>query len=458
VDRRIGAKPRQDPFRPFAVSPIRRFAHFLVPEIPLIALLLAWQAATAPQTVVFQNVNVVPMDREHILRDHVVVVRNGFISDVAPRGRVQIPRDAVRIDGRGGYLVPGLADYHVHLRLPTDVGAYIAYGVTTLADMGGPDRVRAWRDSIRAGRAIGPEIFVGRFMDGPGGRGGVVETAEDARRATAQADSLHFDFIKVYNSLTAEQFDAIMREAKQRNMTVLGHGVRAIGLEKGFAAGQAMVVHGEEYIYTDLRGRLNDEGMASVVAFTKQHGAYVMPNLSAYNAMTEQWGKPEVLEAYLQQQEAQWMPKYWVDDWRGRDYIRRQGSTVARNEFLKQLTLAMHRAGIPMLTGTDSPGIPGMFAGASLHEELRLLVAAGLTPFEALTAATKTAGDFAATHFRSKDKFGIIAPGYRADLVLIGGDPLRDVGVLRQPVGVMVRGNWLNRDALNELLAAWKRS
>jgi hypothetical protein len=424
----------------------------------VLALLLALQTAVAPQTVAFHNVNVVPMDREHVLRDHVVVVQSGVIKTVGARSSTRIPRDAVRIDGRGGYLVPGLADYHVHLRLPTDPAVYIAYGVTTLADMGGPDRVRAWRDSIRAGRMTGPEIFVGRFMDGPGGGGGIVTTVDAARNAVARADSIGFDFIKVYNALSAEQFDAIMAEARQRKLAVVGHGVRSIGLEKGFAAGQAMVVHGEEYFYTDLRRRMSDEGLASVVAFTKQHGAWVLPNLSAYDAMTEQWGKPQVLEDYLERPEGRWMPKYWVDDWRGRDYVRRQGSIAQWNEFLKRMTLAMHRAGIPLLTGTDSPGIPGMYAGASIHDELRLLVEAGLTPYEAMVAATRNAGEFAAKYFRAKDRFGMITPGQRADLLLVANNPLQNIAALREPVGVMARGKWMNRAALDGLLEAWAKT
>ncbi|HEY0304061.1 MAG TPA: amidohydrolase family protein [Longimicrobiales bacterium] len=414
----------------------------------MIALVLALQ------TVAIQNVTVVPMDREAVLADHVVLVRNGTITAVGARGRVQIPKDARRIDGRGGYLVPGLADFHVHVRLRSDLGAYLPYGVTTLADMGGPDRVRAWRDSIRAGKAIGPDVFVGRFMDGAGRPGGV-EGVEAARLAVARADSLGFDFIKVYNSLTAEQFDAIVGEAKQRGIAVLGHGVRAIGLERGFASGQAMVVHGEEYFYTELRRSVDTTNIPRVVAFTRQNDAYVIPNLSAYHAMTMQWGKPDVLEEYLKTPEAQKMPAYWVNDWRSRDYVKRTGSIDRQNEFLKKLTLAFQRAGIPLITGTDSPGIPGMVAGASIHEDLRLLVEAGLTPYEALTAATRTPGEFAVKHLHGTERFGIIAPGYRADFVLVSRNPLQDIGALKQPLAVMVRGNWLGQPQLKELLQTW---
>ncbi len=410
----------------------------------------------ALQTVAIHNVNVVPMDREQVLADHVVLVRDGKIADVGPRNRVQIPAEARRIDGRGGYLVPGLADFHVHLRLPTDPGAYLYYGVTALADMGGPDHVRAWRDSIHGGRAVGPEIFVGRFMNGPGTRGGV-ETVDAARDVVTEAASVGFDFIKVYNALTVDQFAAIMGEAKKRGLAVAGHGVRAVGLEPGFAAGQSMVVHAEEYLYTDLKRSLDTMNIPAVVAATKRHGAYVIPNLSAYEAMTLQWGKPEMLEEYLRRPEAQKMPAYWVATWRGHDYVKRQGSIERPFEFLKKLTLALHKAGVPLITGTDSPGIPGMVAGASVHDDLRLLVEAGLTPYEALVAATRTPGEYAAKHFGSEERFGTIVPGNRADFVLVGANPLEDIAALKLPHAVMVRGNWLDQAKLQRLLQTWSR-
>ena len=411
----------------------------------------------ALQTVAVQNVHVIPMDREHVLRDHVVLVQDGRITAVGRRGSVPIPSGARRIDGRGGYLVPGLADLHVHVRLRTDLVAYLAYGVTTVADMGGPDRVRAWRDSIRAGSAPGPQVFVGYFVDGAGRRGGVNDVA-GARAAVVQASALGFDFIKVYNALTAEQFAAIMSEAKQRGLAVTGHGVRSVGLERGFASGQSLVVHAEEYLYTELKRSVDTTNIARVVAMTKQHGAYVLPNLSAFDAITRQWGNPQALEVFLRRPEASSLPSYWVRDWRASDYVRRSGSLERQNAFLKKLTVALQRAGVPLLSGTDSPVIPGMLPGASLHDELGLLVEAGLTPFEAMVTATRNAGEFAASHLRSNVPFGLVARGHRADLVLLPDNPLEEINTLRAPIGVMAGGQWLDQTRLQELLKTWSAS
>lgn len=411
----------------------------------------------ALQTVVVHNVHVVPMDREQVLPDQVVVISNGRIAQVGPRATTPIPQSATMIDGRGGYLLPGLTDFHVHLRLREDASAYLAFGVTTVVDMGGPEYVRRWRDDIRKGKVIGPQMYLGRFIDGRGHPGGV-KNESAARDVVQRAARQSYDFIKVYNALSEKQFNAIIKEAKKRRLPVLGHGVRSVGLEKAFAAGQAAVVHAEEYLYTDLQRSLDTTNIARVVAFTKQSGAWVIPNLSAFSMIARQWARPEVLELVLESPEAERLPAFWLKEWRNSDYVKRSGTLEPQNEFLRRLTLALHRAGVPLLAGTDSPIIPGMFPGLSLHDDLRLLVAAGLTPFEALRTATANAGQFAATFFPRPDRFGLIAPGYRADLVLVEDNPFSDISVLRQPVAVMTAGKWLDREMLDALLERWARA
>jgi hypothetical protein len=419
-----------------------------------IALLIVALPLSA-QNIAITNVHVIPMDHQRVLNDYVVLVRDGEIVAVGSRDSIQIPRNARRIDGGGGFLLPGLADFHVHIQLRSDLDAYLAHGVTTVANMGSPDSrtLRMRRDSIRDGKLLGPEMFVGYFVDGPQQRGGI-STVDSARIVVERADEFGYDFIKVYNSLSAEQFDVIMQEARERDITVVGHGVRSVGLEKAFAAGQAMVVHAEEFMYTDLRRRTDGLEVPRVVAFTKQRGAYVIPNLVAFDAIARQWGKREVLDEFLQRPEARFLPEYWKQEWRERDYVTRAGSIDAANRFLRRFTLDLHQGGVPIIAGSDSPVIPGLFPGLSLHDDLRFLVAAGLSPFDAIAAATRNPGQFAQQHFHTKDRFGIIAPGYRADFVLVRENPLIDVGRLRELQGVMVRGRWLNRERLDSLRVA----
>jgi hypothetical protein len=422
-------------------------------------LLLLVATPLAAQDIAITNVNVIPMDRERVLAGQDVLIRNGRVRAFGARGTVRIPLNAHRIDGRGRYLLPGLADMHVHVRIRSDLDAYIAHGVTTVANMGSANgaELRKWREEIRGGRAVGPQMFLGYFVDGPGAPNGV-GTVDSARMAVVRADEVGYDFIKVYNALTAEQFDAIIAEAKARKLAVVGHGVRSVGLERAFAAGQSLVVHAEEFLYTELRRRTDGENVPRVIAFTREHGAYVIPNLSAYNAIAEQWGKPEVVERFLAEPEAEFLAVSWAERWRDRDYVRRSGSIANTNAFLKRFTLDLQQAGVPLLTGTDSPIIPGMFPGASLHEDLRLLVAAGLTPFEALTAATRNAGEYAVKYLHAPVPFGTITVGARADLLLVNANPLANIANLQKISGVIAGGHWLDRDALDRHRRAARES
>jgi imidazolonepropionase-like amidohydrolase len=402
----------------------------------------------AQQPIAFVGVHVVPMDSARVLRDQTVVVEQGRITAMGAHATVRVPSGSTRIDGGGRYLMPGFADMHVHAALSGDFALYLAFGVTTVAHMGSSSvrRVVAWRDSVRAGQLDGPDILASAFLNTiPGG-------AEGARVAVARADSGGADFIKVYNNPTADQFAAIVDAARRRGLPVVGHAVRSVGLKRGFAEGQVAVVHAEEYIYADFENRPDTSLIPGAVAFTRRSGAYVIPNLSAYTVIARQWGRPAVIDTLLAAEDARALPPFWVQRWRWSDYVRRPGTIDPRVPFLARLTRALYEGGVPLLLGSDSPGIPGMQPGASLHEDLRLMIAAGLTPFDALVAGTRNAGTFVATHFRRGERFGIVAPGARADLLLLDGDPLQNVEYARRPAGVMARGRWYPRDSLVALV------
>jgi imidazolonepropionase-like amidohydrolase len=404
----------------------------------------------AESVTAFIDVNVITMRGEDVLQGQTVIIRDGVIAALGPRDQVAVPPGAVRIDGRGKYLMPGLVDFHTHIETPVDLPMYLAAGVTTVATMGTVNPLLpSWRDSIRAGRKLGPEILVGYRVDGAAPNDPIgLHTAEEARDAVALGDALGYDFIKVYNSLDTNQFQAIMDEARRRHLPVMGHAVRSIGLQHGFALGQVAVVHAEEYIYSDFKNRIDTSLIAPAAGLTRRAGAYVIPNLSAYAVISRQWGKPAVVDTLLHQADTVFLAPYWARRWRGSDYVRRPGNLGTRTEFLSRLTRALSDSGVPLLLGTDSPGIPGMYPGLSIHEDLRLLVQAGLTPYEALSAGTRTPGEFVQRFFRQPEPAGIVALGQRADLILLAANPLNDVRHVRNPLGVMARGHWLPQDQL----------
>lgn len=408
------------------------------------------------QPIALIGVNVIPMDRERVLADQTVVVRDGKISAIGPRSRVSTT-GARRFEMPGYFLLPGLADLHTHPQVAGDLTQYLSSGVTTILTLGSfiDEQLLRWRDSTRRGLRIGPDIYVGYYVDGPGGPAGRrIVTADDGRAAARNAKTAGFDFIKVYNSIPEAAFVALVNEARAQDIAVTGHGVRSVGLQRGFALGQVMVAHGEEYLYTHFNKLDDSLRFGEVAGWTKRSGAYVLPNLSAYVAIARQWGKPAVVDTLLSMPEVRYLDPVWRKRWRDRDYITRQGSLDARVAFLKRFMKVLSDSGVPLLAGTDSPTIPGLFPGFSIIDDMALLVDAGLTPFQALSSATRLPGEFVARYGHRPDRVGTIAVGNRADLIVVRSNPLDDVRRLRAPAGVMVRGHWFSRVELDEMMSA----
>ncbi len=428
-----------------------RFAGLLAVTIIVWSTRPPTAPAQATGPVAFVGVNVVPMDRETVLTGQTVLVVDGVISAIGPAGSVALPDGVTSIDGSGQYLMPGLADLHVHVQNEADLPVYLLGGVTTVLDLGGRSRLLGWRDRLETGGLVGPHLLVSYFIDGPGGRFNVVETPEEARQVIRAAAG-RYDYIKVYNSLTLAQFHAIMDEARIAGIPVVGHGVRRPGMQAILEGGQVMIAHGEEYIYTYFGNSTNRALIPSAVDLTKRTGAYVLPNLSAFEIMAVQWGRPFAVDSFLSQPEVRYLHPSYRESWRSGKYTSRNGSLRPRLIFLQELTRAFADANVPLLLGTDSPGIPGMFAGASIHNDLRNLIDAGLTPYQALSAGTRTAGAFVRQTIPGSPVFGVIAEGARADLVLLDDNPLESVTAARYPNGVMVGGDWWSADAMREML------
>lgn len=438
-----------------------RFVYIVSASVVLIAFAEALvQPGRQPtRGVALVGVNVIPMDSDRVLRDQTIVVRDAEIIAIGPRTSTPT-RGARRIELRGYHVIPGLADLHTHPQVVGDLTQYLASGVTTILSLGSQadEQLLRWRDSTRRGDMIGPDIFVGYYVDGSNGPPGrAITSAEEGRQAARRAKAAGFDFIKAYNSIPESAFVAMVDEARLQGIAVTGHGVRSVGLQRGFALGQVLVAHGEEYLYTHFARLEDSTKFGEVAGWTKRSGAYVLPNLSAYVGIARQWGKPPVVDTLLGLPEARYLDPIWQTRWRSRDYVRRQGSLDARVVFLKKFIKVLSDSGVPLLAGTDSPTIPGLFPGPSIVDDLMLLVDIGLTPYQALATATRTPGEFLARHARGSGRTGVLEVGNRADLIVLRTNPLEDVRRLRNPSGVMARGHWLSRVQLDQKLNALVR-
>lgn len=431
----------------------------------LMASLPAWCGSPAPPPPVptlFEHVNVVPMDRERVLRDQSVLVEGNVIKAIGPR--LRRPQGAVVVDGGGTrYLSPGLADMHVHSTTSRDMVLFLANGVTTVLNMGGAraEFVDQVVPGLNRGERPGPHVYLALRVDGTPEYGQlVVATPEQARAVVSLAKTNGYDFIKVYNNLAPDVFQAFIDAGKREGIPVVGHGVTRVGVERQVAAGQLMVAHAEEYLYTVFFPAGADVGnraprldqIPDAVSFTRRAGAFVTTDLNTYATIARQWGKPEVVKGYLARPEVRFLDPDDRISWRAAGYDEQSGSLDDRLAFLKVFTKALADAGIPILSGTDTPSLPGLVPGFSLQQNLHALEQAGLTRFQALSTATRTPGEMLAVAKPGSICFGVVAVGCRADLILSEKNPLDTLSTLQSPVGVMVTGRWHDAADLHALL------
>jgi len=405
---------------------------------PLALLLLA--AVAAAGDVVFVDVTVVPMDRERTIEHQTVLVRDGRIAAI---GTERPPDGALVIDGSGRFLMPGLADMHVHVWYEEELLLFLANGVTTVRNLWGKPMHLRWRGEIDRGERLGPAFFTtGDIVDGrpPIWQGSTgVANAEEARATVAAQAADGFREVKVYNKIPAAAYEALLDEARKRRMRVTGHVPVRVGIDRVLGR-QDCIEHLDGYF--GFPWRWDRTGARALAVRTAEAGTWNCPTLVVYEKIA---GDPRALRA---RPEMRFVPPRLLATWDPARDFRLKGFTaddrdrlaqwnVKRNELVKLL----RDAGAPLLLGTDS-GNPFVVAGWSAHEELALLVAAGLTPFEALSTATRNAAEYL------EDDAGTVAAGKRADLLLLAGNPLEDVRHAAKPLGVMVRGRWLPAEEL----------
>ena len=412
-----------------------------------------------------------------------VIVQSNRIADVADQQKCeQQHNQAVRIDGKGKFLIPGLWDMHVHMVFgdwfprgkEVTIPLFIANGITGVRDMGGDLEVlQQWRKEISAGTLIGPRIVIsGPMLDGPQPRfpsSIPIKTPEDGRRAVDDLAKRGADFIKLQSLIPRDAVFAIADEAKKQSITFVGHVPDSVRASEMSNAGQKSF----EHLIGIFEGSspLEDEfikGAKSESKFLSTYDPKRAAALFALLAKNQTWQCPTLVwerggnlidqTDFAHDSRAKYAPTYWKDvTWkRFTDEIEHDFNTddlATRKAFIaKELEVVneMHRAGIPFLAGTDTPPGVYIFPGFSLHEELERFVAAGFTPLEALQTATLNPAKF----FGRENDLGTIEPGKLADLLLLNANPLDDIANTEKIEAVIVNGRYLSRADLDKMLAA----
>jgi imidazolonepropionase-like amidohydrolase len=406
-----------------------------------------------------------------IATDRTIVVVAGRILAVGASDSIAAPADIKEIDAGGAYVVPGLWDMHVHLHDASFLPLLVAEGVTGVREMGDdPAVIGDWRKEIASGDLLGPRIVMaGLILDGPDPTWPAISrpirTAEEARAAVRDAKRAGWDFIKVYNGLSREAYDAILDEARSAGLAVAGHVPFAVGATAASDAGQRSI----EHLTGILEGCTARPRPLPAIAdhdwYLAHYDSVLADSLFARFVKNGTWQVPTLVlrRTYAQFQgfaamddpRLAYIPSAIENRWRLTLQPRSRGPGArdpAREERLfhadERIVGAMQGAGVRMLAGTDL-GNPFLYPGFSLHDELGLLVESGLTPLEALRAATLGPAEY----FGATDSMGTVEPGKVADFVILRANPLEDIANVSGIEAVCVRGRLLGRATLDALLA-----
>ncbi len=460
----------------------------------LVSLLLATAPADPAPPVAIVHVTVIDTKGGLSRPGQTVLVRDGKIASVTPDADAS-PADTTIIDGAGKFLIPGLWDMHVHLVRDKALALNLANGVTGVrvmwgnpAAFGPPVPHSTWRKEIEEGKRVGPRMVIAsNILDGPKPiwpSSIAIKNEEEARKAVREAKAAGADFIKVYSMLSPECFRAIAAECKALGIPFAGHvpslvsareasdlgmasmehlyGVRAACSEREAeliaalgkaieeAKGSLMAARaGLKAIDDRARESYRPEVAEALFARFKANGTRQCPTLTvlrAFGSLDDPKFTEDPRLKYVEPfARAFWNPKldFRMKSMKPEDFAAQRKAFESTLETVE----ALGRAGVPILAGTDE-GNPYIFAGFSLHDELGLLVKAGLTPIQALQAAT-----IAPARFLGREvTLGSVEPGKEADLVLLDADPLAEIGNTTKIRAVIARGRVHDRPALDAML------
>jgi imidazolonepropionase-like amidohydrolase len=432
------------------------------------------------ETLAIIHINLIDATGGPALPDMTVLVRDGRITEVGNGGTVTAPRKSKIVNGTGKYLIPGLWDMHVHTIfgdwLPRNekvmLPLFVANGITGVRDMGGDlEELKQWRAAIAAGTLLGPRMIIaGPMLDGPVPRfpsSAPISNAADGTRTVDELKARGVDFIKIQSLIPREGYFAAAAEAKKQGITFVGHVPDAVRASEASNAGQKSIEHftgifeGSTPIEDDLL-----KGPKSLGLNVKNFDSARAKTLIALMAKNQTWQVPTLVW-----ERGQWLvddidlthdplTRYAPGSWRDHTWpmfvtdIMKDMDTdplPVRKRFFQMeldMTLAMFKAGIPFMAGTDTAAGVHIFPGFSLHQELVLFQRAGLTPMQALQTATLNPAKFMG---RTAD-LGTIEKGKLADLVVLDADPLKDIANTQRIRGVVLAGRYFDRAALDKML------
>ncbi len=466
---------------------------FGISLVSLAAISCTTQQATIEADYIFENVYIVPLTKEVVLANKAVAVRNGEIVAILDQSSAVDIEAHTRIDAAGKYLMPGLTDMHIHMRMDPQAAfnLFLANGVTTVFNMGLADRNGdvevdhlQLRADVAAGRIDGPRYLV----SGPQLHAEELPTLAEVEPMLDHHVEQGYDVIKVHGPLGNDVYDSLISGARARGLRITGHTQHLRPLSDSLHVDA--IEHMEEFVYVSRDSAHGEAAAGSLDNYLKAYfphaermsdpayrdpvvrdvaesGIYVDPTLIIYKYILNYISDDRFADLQSDERLA-YLPKRTRDEYMNPEtneyrtgfatvlgeYLGGQDAVVAHTErnieTFSALLFEMHEAGVPLLLGTDLFG--AVVPGFSAHQELELMVDAGLTPYQALLTGTVNV----AAYLGESDSAGTVEVGKRADFILISDNPLADIGNASDVSGVFSHGKWRPASDLAKMLSEAK--
>jgi imidazolonepropionase-like amidohydrolase len=438
----------------------------------LITMWAGWAAAVAQsQAVAFEHVTFIQMTGDRtasVDADSTVLVQNGSIVGIGSGSAIskKIPDAALRIDGRGKFLMPALAEMHAHIPSdPTEAERvlfmYVANGIGTIRSMlGDPGHFRL-RDRVMRGEIVGPTML----LSGPSFNGQTAATPAAAAARVADQKKAGYDFLKIHPGIPLNAFNALAAAADKASIRFAGHVPADVGLRRALQVKFWTIDHLDGYMEAlansnapasqnfgvNLMSQVDESRIASLAAETKAAGVWNVPT----QILLENWYGPDSPETMQKRPEMQYVRPAELAQW----VATKQSNDAAvsakdRARFIavrRRMIKALQDAGALLLLGSDAPQVWNV-PGFSVHRELASYVDAGLTPYQALATGTRNV----AAHLGALDARVVATSSARANLVLLDANPLQDIANTTRIAGVMVAGRWIPKTEIDRRLAQFR--
>ena len=406
------------------------------------------------KVISFENVNVIPMHTETIITNQRVIITNGKILKIEPASQKATDSIDIKIPAKGKYLIPGLVEAHYHLQnnIENEFKLLIANGITSarnMAEYDGQDHIKI-REQAKNNSILSPHYYT----TGPYLKSNDLSSIDAVKNVITQHKAKDYDYLKIADNLPKNIYLKLLELAHEAKIEIVGHGQRRLPLE--YSLRMKSIAHIEEFMNIFSKAEKSSvDFLTQAAKEIKTSGVYVSPTLGIFE-MIGRYADTNKSAILGKDENLKYLPKHYADYWMSDKINYRTNSWFIAEEALmrlekelqwqKEFTLLLHKQDVPLMAGSDTYGL--FLPGFSLHHELELINSAGLSTYETLKTATVNP----ARYFNTISQSGTIDEGKLADMVLLDKNPLEDIRHTKTILGVVIKGKWHNREALDKLL------